>query len=130
MNISSIVDAITKTMESANTPVNILPPMLLKCTSLLRSGLSAYKITAKIIQNNKTLGIPTGDNPDGSTNLINAYTYNVVRGMVDAIKNDASVQVAVPASSILIRSLGGNAGGPVVPIGTNLLDSIANGIMQ
>lgn len=130
MNISSIVDAITKTMESAKTPVNILPPMLLKCTSLLRSGLSAYKITAKIIQNNKNIGIPTEENPDGTTNLINAYTYNVVREIVDAIKNDASVQVAVPASSLLIQANGGNAGGPIVVTGTNLLDSTATGIMQ
>jgi len=130
MNISSIVEAITKTMESANMPVNILPPMLLKCTSLLRPGLSAYKITAKIIQNNKKLGIPTEENPDGSTNLINAYTYNVVREMVNAIKNDASVQVAVPENSLLIRANGVNGGGPIVLTGTNLLDSIAVGIMQ
>lgn len=130
MNISSVVDAITKTMESVNTPANILPPMLLKCTSLLRTGLSAYKITSKIIQNNKQIGIPTEENQDGSTNLINAYTYNIVRQMVDAIKNDASVQVAVPSNSLLIQANGGNAGGPIVVTGTNLMDSIANGIMQ
>lgn len=130
MNITSVVENIEKIMESVNTPANILPPMLLKCTSLLRSGLSAYKITAKIIQNNKKIGIPTEENPDGSTNLINSYTYNVVREMVDAIKNDASVQVAVPASSLLIQANGGNAGGPIVVTGTNLMDSIANGIMQ
>ena len=130
MDISSVVEKISTIMESENTPANILPPMLLKCTSLLRTGLSAYKITAKIIQNNKKIGIPTEENPDGSTNLINAYTYNVVREMVDAIKNDATVQVAVPASSLLIQANGGNAGGPIVVTGTNLMDSIANGIMQ
>lgn len=130
MDISSVVEKISTIMESVNTPANILPPMLLKCTSLLRTGLSAYKITAKIIQNNKKIGIPTEENPDGTTNLINAYTYNTVRELVDAIKNDASVQVAVPASSLLIQANGGNAGGPIVVTGTNLMDSIANGIMQ
>ena len=50
--------------------------------------------------------------------------------MVDAIKNDASVQVAIPQQSLLIQATGGNAGGPVTCIGSNLLDSIGNGIMQ
>ena len=130
MNISSIVETISNTINGTQTPVNILPPLLLRCTSLMRSGHSAYKITSKIIENNKALGIPTEPNPDGSINLINAYTYNVVKEIVDAIKNDASVQVTIPASSLLIQANGGNAGGPVVCTGTNLLDSIGNGIMQ
>ena len=76
------------------------------------------------------MGIPTETNEDGSENLINAYTYNVVKSIVDAIKNDATVQVSVPASSLLIQANGGNAGGPIVVTGTNLMDSLANGIMQ
>lgn len=130
MNISSVIETISKTMEGAKTPANILPPMLLKCTSLFRTGLSAYKIASKIIQNDKALGIPTGPNTDGSTNLINAYTYNVVKEIVEAIKNDGTVQVSVPASSLLIQANGGNAGGPIVVMGTNLMDSIATGILQ
>lgn len=130
MNISNVVEAISKTMEGVNLPANILPPMLLKCISLARTGLSAYKIASKIIQNNKALGIPTETNPDGSENLINAFTYNVVKEIVEAIKNDATVQAAIPASSLLIEANGGNAGGPIVVTGTNLMDSVANGIIQ
>ena len=130
MNISSIVDTISSAIEGSKTPVNILPPMLLKCTSLLRPGLSAYRIAAKVIQNNKALGIPTEENPDGQQNFINSYTYNIVKEIVNAIKYDASVQTSIPASSILVQATGGNAGGPVVCTGTNLLDSIATGIMQ
>jgi hypothetical protein len=102
----------------------------LKCTALNRPGLSAYKIASRIIENNKALGIPVEDNPDGTANLINQYTYNVVKCMVDAIKNDASVQVAIPSQSLLIQATGGNGGGPVTCVGSNLLDSIGNGIMQ
>lgn len=130
MNISSVVEAISKTMDGVKIPASILPPMLLKCTSLMRSGLSAYKIASRVIQNNKALGIPTGENADGSENLINAFTYNFAKEFVNAIKNEATVQVAVPASSLLIEANGGNAGGPIVVTGTNLMDSIANGIMQ
>ena len=130
MNISDIIDNITNTLDSAKMPANVLPPFLLKCTALNRPGLSAYKIASRIIENNKALGIPVEDNPDGTANLINQYTYNVVECMVDAIKNDASVQVAIPQQSLLIQATGGNAGGPVTCIGSNLLDSIGNGIMQ
>ena len=130
MTISNIIDNITNTLDSAKMPANVLPPFLLKCTALNRTGLSAYKIASRIIENNKALGIPVEDNPDGTANLINQYTYNVVKCMVDAIKNDASVQVAIPQQSLLIQATGGNGGGPVTCIGSNLLDSIGNGIMQ
>ena len=130
MNISDIIDNITNTLDSAKMPANVLPPFLLKCTALNRPGLSAYKIASRIIENNKALGIPVEDNPDGTANLINQYTYNVVKCMVDAIKNDASVQVAIPQQSLLIQATGGNGGGPVTCIGSNLLDSIGNAIMQ
>ena len=130
MTISNIIDNITNTLDSAKMPANVLPPFLLKCTALNRPGLSAYKIASRIIENNKAVGIPVEDNPDGTANLINQYTYNVVKCMVDAIKNDASVQVAIPQQSLLIQATGGNGGGPVTCIGSNLLDSIGNGIMQ
>jgi hypothetical protein len=130
MNIANIVDTVTNTLNTAKTPVNILPALLLKCTALTRPGLSAYRITSEIIKNNEKLDIPTDDNPDGKPNMINQYTYNVVKCIVDAIKNDASVQVAIPSQSLLVKVEGGNGGGPVTCVGTNLLDSIGNGILQ
>lgn len=130
MTINTLMSSISTILDNSKIPVNILPPTLLRCTSLIRSGLSAYKITTKIIQNNRLADIPTEENEDGSTNLINVYTYNIVKQIVDAIKNDASVQIAIPANSLLIQATGGNAGGPVVCTGTNLLDSIGSGIMQ
>ena len=130
MTITDAVNTVTNALESAKTPANVLPPLLLKCTALNRPGLSAYKITTQIIQNNKAIGIPTDPNPDESDNKINQYTYNVVKCIVDAIKYDATVQVAIPMESLLIQATGANAGGPVTCVGTNLLDSIGNGIMQ
>lgn len=130
MNITSVVNSVTETLNSARLPANILPALLLKCSSLTRPGLSAYKIATEVIQNNEKLGIPTGPNPDGSENLINAYTYSMVKCMVEALKNDASVQLAIPMQSLMIQATGANAGGPVTCIGTNLMDSISRGIIQ
>lgn len=130
MNISTVVDNITNMLDTTKVPASMLPPFLLRYTALNRPGLSAYKITSAIIQNNGKLGIPTSENPDGSTNLINAYTYNIVKEIVRALKNDASVQVAVPAQSLLVQATGSNAGGPVTCVGSNVLDSMSNGIIQ
>ena len=130
MNISTLVNSITNTLNSARIPAGILPPLLLKYTSLTRPGLSAYKIATEVIQNNGKLGIPTGPNPDGSDNKINAYTYSIIKCIVEALKNDAAVQIAIPMQSLLIQAIGANGGGPVTCIGTNLVDSISQGIIQ
>ena len=130
MNIQSIVDKVKTLINGSQTPANTLPPFLLKCTSFTRPGLSAYKITTNIIENNKAIGIPTEPNKDGSVNMINQYTYNVVKCIVDALQNDAVVQVSIPMESLMIQATGGNAGGPVTVTGTNILDAISKGIIN
>ena len=130
MTLLNVVNNITELLDSTKISASILPPLLLKSASLSRPGLSAYRITTQIIQDNKALNIPTGENPDGSVNMINQYTYNVVKAIVDALKYEATVQIAIPQNSLLIKSEGANGGGPVVCIGTNLVDSIGNGILQ
>ena len=130
MTIGNIVNTITNTLESYQAPANILPALLLKCTSMTRPGLSAYKIATEIIKNNEAIGIPTGANPDGTDNLINQFTYNIAKCVVDALKKDASIQVAIPMQSLLIQAIGANGGGPVTCIGSNILDSNARGIIN
>lgn len=130
MNIAGIVDTVSNALNSTRVPANVLPPLLLRCTALTRPGLSAYKITTDIIQRNAECGIPTGENPDGSANLANEYAYNIVKGIVDALKNDAAVQVNIPMQSLLVQVMGANAGGPVTCTGSNILDSIGQGIIQ
>jgi hypothetical protein len=127
MTISTIVDTMTNTLDSAKMPANVLPPFLLKCLALNKPGLSAYKIAAKIIENNKALGIPTDDCPDGTQNLINAFVYNISKTVVDALHEDCVVHTSIPLQSLLIQVNGGNNGGPMTSIGTNLTDTFAPG---
>jgi hypothetical protein len=129
MTISNMVNSLTDSLNSVRLPAQTLPALLLKCISLKRPGLSAYKISAEIIQNNQKLGIPTGPNPDGSDNLINAFVYNIVKTNVDALHNDASVQSSMAMNTLSIEAIGGNSGGPVICKGTNLTDTINRGII-
>lgn len=130
MTIDKVVNTITNTLDSYQVPADTLPPLLLKCTSLTRPGLSAYKIAAEIIKNNQKIGIPTGPNPDGSDNLINQFIYNIVKSFVNALQNDASIHGAIPLQSLLIQATGANGGGPVTCVGTNLTDTIMKGIIR
>ena len=130
MGISSIVDKIEKLLDGVSSPASILPPTLLKYTSLQRPGLSPYKIASEVIKNNSKLGIPTGKNPDGSDNKINQHDYNLIKTIVNAIKEEAVVHIAIPANSVMIQGTGGNAGGPVIVTGSNLIDSEARGIIR
>lgn len=130
MNIATIIEKLNGLFDKMKTPAQTLPPFLLKATTYCRSGLSAYKTTSQIIERNQLIGIPTGKNPDGSDNMINQYTYNVVKGIFDALQNDAVVHNVVESNSIMVQAQGGNAGGPVVCTGYNLLDSIIKGIIR
>jgi hypothetical protein len=130
MNLSDAVDSITKLFDSAKVPANVLPPMMLKCVALTRPGLSAYRLASQIIKNNEALNIPTDAEYNGEDNKVNRFIYNISKCVVDAMKNDAAVQLAIPKNSIMVQSNGANAGGPITCIGTNLLDSLGNGIIQ
>jgi hypothetical protein len=128
--IDSIVSTITEALDGIREPASTLPAFFLLAAGELRPGLSPYRITGEVINYNKAVGIPTENNPSGADNLINQYTYNVVKAVIEALKNDAAIHIAIPQNSLLIKSEGPSAGGPVVSIGTNLTTSVAKGIVQ
>jgi len=128
--LDKITNIINNAINSMRTPAQTLPAFLLYCVAIKRPGLSASKIASKIISNNEEIGIPTGSLPDGSENLINQYTYNVVKCVIDAIKEDGVVQVSIPAGSIMVQAEGGNAGGPVVCVGSNITNTIVKGLIR
>lgn len=128
MTISSIVDTMTNALDSARTPSSILPPLLLYCLAIKRPGVSAYKRASKVIANNKLLGIPTEDNPDGSPNMINQFIYNMSKTFEEEERNDRAIHGVIPAGTMLIQATGANGGGPVTCVGTNLTDITVHAI--
>ena len=130
LNLETILNSIHSTLNKLKTPAKILPALLLYCTAIKRPGLSAAQIASRVISNNARLGINTGTNPDGSPNVVNEYTYNIVKTIVDAIAEEGVVHVAIPAGSLMIQVTGANAGGPVVSVGTNTTNTIAYGLIS
>ena len=130
MTISSVTSAINELFDTQKAKAMELPAILLRAVAMQRPGISAQDIASKVIARNKQIGIPTGDNQDGNQNLGNMYTYNIVKSVVEALKEDGVIQVSIPANSIIIQATGGNAGGPVTVVGTNIKDTKAYGIIQ
>lgn len=130
LTIDTITNSIRSAVDKLKTAAQVLPPLLLYCTAIKRPGLSAVQIASKVISNNALLGINTGTNPDGSPNIVNEYTYNIVKAIVEAIAEEGVVHVAIPAGSLMIQVTGANAGGPVVSVGTNTTNTIAYGLIR
>lgn len=130
MNVNEIARKMKDAFTRMKTPAEILPPQLLYCIATKRPGVSASETAAKIISDNGMFGILTGENPDGTPNVVNQFTYNIVKHVFDEIKRNGVVQVSIPAGSIMVQTNGGNAGGPVVSVGSNIIDTIARGVFR
>lgn len=130
MNISEIARKMKLSFMQMKTPAEVLPAQLLYCVAVRRPGTSPSETAAKIIADNAALGIATGVNPDGTPNVVNQYTYNIVKHILDEIKQNGSVQVSIPAGSIMVQTNGGNAGGPVVSTGYNIISTTVRGILR
>ena len=130
ITIDKVSDAVQNVINKIPSPANVLPAWLLYCTAMRRPGVSPYRITSDIISKLPALGIDTSPNPDGSPNVVNEYTYAVVKGVIDGIKEMGVVNSAIPQGSLQIKVEGANAGGPFVAFGTNVIGSIAKGVLQ
>ena len=128
--ISNISDSVIATLENSRMPMQSPPAMPLFCESQIRPGLSATTLASKIISRLPDIGIPTGPNPDGTENIVNKFVRIISEEVVNAIKDDAVVMSSIPMGYIPVTGTGGNAGGPVLSTGYNILDSISRGIIR
>lgn len=130
INVDKLAKTMNNIIDKTKVPAQTLPAVLLFCTAMKRSGISAARTAANIISDNSELDIPSDENPDGTPNIINQYTYNIVRNVFKELKNNAQIQAVIPSGSLTIQSTGANAGGPVTTTGTNLLNLIIKGIIR
>ena len=118
------IDTITKTISNlfkmARKPFPKISGYILACSLLQRPGLSTILSTANVVKALSMLGIPTGNNPDGSENLTVAYTMAIIDEVYRALKHDASISVAALPGTISFIGTGSNGGGPIVINGVNI----------
>lgn len=133
MNINQITDTINsffQYIDNMITKTVPMPAILLLCSAMSRPGLSPLRSLSNVCEALEKLGVPMGANPDGSPNLIIAYTHALFQETYRALAEDAVVQGGVQAGEMQIQSQGSNSAGPVMSTGTNLLPVHLWGIMN
>ena len=130
MDIKNLLETVKTALDAARQPANTLVGFLIYATAVHRPGISKLKITSEIISDNASLGINTGQMPDGTENVVNQFVSNVVEKVVDTLKDDAMVECVIPSGSIIVSAKGANAGGPVVAVGTNINDAKGYGVVR
>lgn len=128
--IDGIISFLDNAIDKSRSVAQTLPPLLLYCTAMKRSGTSPMRAAANAISWCRDAGIPVDVLPDGSPNLTNQYTYILTKSILKEIKENGVVQICLPAGSLMIQTNGGNAGGPVVSVGTNITNTIAKGLFR
>jgi hypothetical protein len=130
MNIKNLIKTVNTALDAARKPANKLAAFMIYVTAVNRPGISKIKITSEVISDNETLGINTGQMPDGTDNVVNEFVNNVVEKVVDTLKDDAMVECVIPMGSLIVQANGANAGGPVVATGTNINNAKGYGVIR
>lgn len=131
MNISSIVQNISSFIQNKlSIPLIPIPPVMLICSTLKRPGLSPMLISSRIISRQSEFGATVGVNIDGSPNMMNQLIYVMTDEIVNAIKSEGKVEMAIAPGGITTMGTGANSGGPVVITSTNVQPIGGSGIMR
>ena len=131
IGISQVTGAIKNSLSNSfRSPATVISAIIMLCAMVRRPGLSCALSSSNVIQNMAKHGMPTGPLPDGSPNLMNMMVTDIICETFRAIKEDANIQIALPPGALDIQVAGGNGGGPVECVGTNVKPGSGVGLMQ
>ncbi len=129
-SISGVLDIILSAFSIPEEPIEPLPPPLIMVGAKLRPGLSAKTIAARIITRQSEAGLIAGDVFADGGNTAEFMELIRIEEIVDALLNDAVVNVVIdPGVSVMTTGVG-NLGAPVVSFGTTTTMGIGNGIIR
>ena len=112
------------------TPVQPLPPPLIMVGAKLRPGLSPDGISADVISKQSQAGKVVGDVYADGPNVDEAMEVIRIKQIINAILNEAKVDVVIPPG-ISVTTIGvGNLGAPVASQGATTAMAIGDGIIR
>ena len=94
-----------------------------------REGLSSIDIASRIIERKKEIGINITPLPSGAANIDLKMEVIRVEEIVNAILTKMKFEGAFPPG-VPVTATGGNAGGPIVVVGTTIGISKGEGIIR
>ena len=129
-SINGVLNVVLSAFSIPQTPVEPLPPPLIMVGAKLRPGLSAQSIASEIISKQSNSGRVVGDVFADGPNVEEAMEMIRVQAVIDAILNEAKVDVVIPPG-VSVSTVGvGNLGAPVVSQGATTAMGIGDGIIR
>jgi len=125
----STIRNLFKNLFKPSTPLQPISKQEILIGSKFREGLSAIDIASKIIERKKEIGIDIGTLPSGAENIELKMEIIRVEEILNALLTKAKIEVAIPPGTP-IQASGGNAGGPIVVVGTTIDISKGEGIIR
>lgn len=99
-NCKSVIDEILKLLNLAISQLNLGLPLFALAGSQFLSGVSSIRGFSNVIENLQKQGLPTGDLPDGSPNLMNMAIMGMIDGQNSEMAENGKVEVFIPPLSV------------------------------
>ena len=129
-SISGVLKMVLSAFSIPEAPVAPLPPPLIIVGAKLRTGLSAQAIAARIISRQSESGRQVGDVFADGPNVEQIMELIRVEEIVNALLNEAVVNVVIPPG-VAVSTVGvGNIGVPVLSQGATTSMGIGDGIIR
>jgi len=129
-SINGVLNIILSAFSIPQTPVEPLPPPLIMVGAKLRPGLSAESIASEIISKQSNTGRVVGDVFADGPNVEEAMEVIRAQAIIDALLNEAKVDVVIPPGVSVLTVGVGNLGAPVVSQGATTAMGIGDGIIR
>jgi hypothetical protein len=129
-SIGNILKIIKAAFSIPKQPITPLPPPLLLTGANLRPGITASEIAARIISRQSEAGLIVGDVFADGNNTAEAMEVIRVQEIINALLNEAKIEIVIPPG-ITVTTIGvGNLGAPVVSNGATTNLAIGSGVLR
>jgi hypothetical protein len=99
-NCKSVIDEILKLLNLALSQLNLGLPLFALAGAQFLSGVSSIRAFSNVIENLQKQGLPTGDLPDGSPNLMNMAMMGMIDGQNSEMAENGKVEMFIPSLQV------------------------------
>ena len=128
--VSGVLNTLLAAFNIPQAPIAPLPPPLIMLGSVLRPGLSAKMIAARIISRQSDSGRQVGDIFADGPNVEEEMEIIRIEEIINALLTESVVNVVIPPGISVTTTGVGNLGIPVISQGGTTTMGVGNGIIR
>ena len=106
----SVIDEILKLLNLSLSNLNTGLPLFALAGSKLLGGVSDTRAFANAVEGIQAAGLPTGDAPDGSPNMMNMAMMAMIKGQNKEQAENGKTEVYIPPLTVVVPPFGAGPG--------------------